>query len=305
MGRSISVLGDSISTLWGWQPHGYAVYYDQDRACAAGISSVEDTWWMRVARTLGAEPLANASYSGSMVAGDGFPAGRSPERSLALLGPLGEQPTDVAVFMGTNDYGWGSPRAQAAARSAATPACVDLETVPPAVASAASRADVQEFERAYGAMLDNVRAVCGSSNVWCVGLLPGRVAGSKESTFTWNLRGVLLDDYNDAIARAAQTHGAVYLDMASFGLDYEAVDGTHPTARGMAQIADLVVAAMGEGGDPRSLEAFSAPEGSDAFSWNSTRYCPDSSCLECPDAMDTGNTWRCVCTRGLGRPGSI
>ncbi len=305
MGRSISVLGDSVSTFWGWQPQGYAVYYDQDRACTAGLMSVEDTWWMRAARALDAEPLANASYSGSMVAGDGFPAGRSPERSRALLGPSGERPTDVVVFMGINDYGWGSPRAQAAARSAAMPACVDLEMVPPAVASAASPADVEEFEWAYGAMLGNVRSACGSSNIWCVGLLPGRVAGSKGPTFTWNLRGVPLDDYNDAINRAARAHGAVYLDVASYGLDYEAVDGTHPTARGMAQIAGLVAASMGEGGDPRSLEAFSTPEGSDGFSWDSARYCPGCSCLECPDAMDTGNTWRCVCTRGLCRPGPI
>lgn len=299
MERLISVMGDSISTFSGWEPPGYAVYFDEQRAGAAGLRSADDTWWAQVARRLGARVLANASYSGSMVAGAGFPAGLSRERSAALRGPLGEVPTDVLVFMGTNDYGWGSARAQAAGRSAATPDAVDLAAVPCGVASGALPSDLDDFEAAYAAMLANIASACPGAALWCVGLLPGRVAASDGPTFTWNLRGIPLGDYNEAIGRAACSKGAVFLDVASYGLDYEATDGTHPTARGMAQIADLVCAAMGVGEkDPRRCRSY-ATQGKDApASWASLDRCPGATCVGCVHALDTGNTWRCVCCKG-------
>ena len=188
------------------------MYFDEQRAGAAGLRSVDDTWWAQVVRRLGARALANASYSGSMVAGAGFPAGLSRERSAALRGPLGEAPTDVLVFMGTNDYGWGSARAQAAGRSAATPDAVDLAAVPCGVASGALPSDLDDFEAAYAAMLANIASACPGAALWCVGLLPGRVAASDGPTFTWNLRGIPLGDYNEAIGRAACSKGAVFLD---------------------------------------------------------------------------------------------
>ncbi len=292
-------MGDSISTFHGWEPPGYAVFFDAQRLAAAGFCSVEDTWWMRVARALGGRVIANASYSGSMVAGAGFPAGKSPRRSAALRGPRGEEPTDVFVFMGTNDYGWGSARAQAAGRSSATPDAVNLDTIPPAVAGWANAGDLQDFELAYGVMLQNIHESCPDANLWCLGLMPGRVEGSPGPTFAWNLRGVPLRDYNGAIGRAARDHGATYLDLASFGLDYEATDGTHPTARGMGQLADLVLASMGLGEDPRTCGSYGSDGKGVDSSWGSLDRCPDECCIGCPFARDTGNTWCCVCQKGL------
>lgn len=311
--RAFAVFGDSISTYHGWNPPGFAVFYDAERAAAAGLGDACDTWWALVADRLGGRVVANASYSGSMVAGEGFPAGWSPERVAALRGTDGAAPTDVLVFMGTNDYGWGSAHAQAAGRSAATPPCVDLAQVPEAVAGVATPADLAAFGEAYAAMLAAIRRELPDARVWCLSLLPGRVAGAVGPTFAWNLRGVPMDEYKRTIGRVAEDAGCRFVDASAFGLDYEAIDGTHPTALGMRQIAAMALAAMGEEpegrgavpADPRRalgddpFAAGESPSGRDG--WASRNLCPHRACLGCRHARGTGNAWSCVCERGRVR----
>ena len=304
-GRTFAVFGDSISTFHGCNPPGFAVFYTADRALSAGIASAGETWWGLVARRLGADVVANASYSGSMVAGAGFPAGWSPERIAALRGAGGAIPTDIVVFMGTNDYGWGSAAAQAAGRSAATPPCVDLARVPPAVAGAARREGLEEFASSYERMLYGMREALPGARIWCLSLLPGRVAGAGAPTFAWNLRGIPMDEYNGAIAAAAAKLGCSHLDASAFGLDYEAIDGTHPTGLGMRQIAAMALAAMGEGagrGDPHTAlddDPFACDPAAPSDAWRSMPLCPDRACVGCAHARGTGNAWYCVCERQL------
>lgn len=103
--------------------------------------------------------------------------------------------------------------------------------------------------------------------------------------------------YNEAIARAARATGCRWVDTARFGLDYEAIEGTHPTRHGMRQIAALVVAAV----EGRSVVDDAAGDdsafGSEPSRWASRDLCPDRCCVGCPWAKDTSNTWCCVCTR--------
>lgn len=40
----VSILGDSISTYNGYNPNGYAVYYDEEMQIRNGLKSVYDTW---------------------------------------------------------------------------------------------------------------------------------------------------------------------------------------------------------------------------------------------------------------------
>ena len=65
--KLFSVLGDSISTLWGYSVPDYAAYYDLSNALAADILSKADTWWGDVIEYLGAELLVNNSFGGSTV----------------------------------------------------------------------------------------------------------------------------------------------------------------------------------------------------------------------------------------------
>lgn len=287
MKRLVSILGDSISTFAGCNPPGYAVFYEGERAAATGVTDAGATWWARLAHHMGAEIVANASFSGSLVEGAGFPAGESPERARALATPH-QMPTDVLVFIGTNDYGWGGAQAQAAGRGSAVPACVDLSRVPEAQPGLAAPQALASFERAYGHMLANVRATCPQARLWCFSLMAGRLVGSAEPTFAWNLRGIPMRAYNEAIGRACATQDAcTFVDAARLGFDYEALDGTHPTARGMAQLAELFAAAMeGRAPAPELLAGFASRE-----------LCPDRACVGCPHARGTGMPWSCVCER--------
>lgn len=301
MARLFSVLGDSISTFEGCNPAGFAVYYTHERARTCGLASPRDTWWSQVVAHFGGELLANGSWSGSMVEGAGYPAAWSPER-VAALADGGRVPDDIVAFIGINDYGWGGAAAQAAGRSAATPPCTDLAQFPPAEAGRAPRGALEGFSAAYRTMLRALRAAYPAARIWCCTLLPGRLAGSVHPTHAWNLRGVPMEDYNGAIRAAARECGCTLADAARYGLDYEAVDGTHPTRLGMVQIAALVVAAM-EGRDAPEAAPFAA-DASQAcpgpVDWRSRVLCADRCCVGCPWAMGAGSSWYCVCTRAQG-----
>ena len=69
----ISILGDSISTYQGFQPPGYAVYYQDYYRHVNELNSVYDTWWAKVNQYLRAYICVDNAYSGSKVTGAEFP----------------------------------------------------------------------------------------------------------------------------------------------------------------------------------------------------------------------------------------
>ena len=65
-GKTVSILGDSISTYQGYIPAKYACFYpDKDN----DVQSVTQTWWMQMLYHTGMRLLTNGSYSASMVCG--------------------------------------------------------------------------------------------------------------------------------------------------------------------------------------------------------------------------------------------
>lgn len=295
MPRYVSVLGDSISTLKGWNPEGFAVFYEDGRDELAGLQGPQDTWWGKVISHLNGTLLVNGSWSGSMVQGQGYPAAWSPER-IAALSRDGIAPDEILVFLGTNDYGWATAAAQACGRSSATPACLNLEDYPESVAGAAPAGALDGFKEAYATMLYALHEAYPQARVWCLTLLPGRVMGSPHPTHAWNLRGINMRAYCDAILEVAEACGCTGLDVADFGFDYEALEGTHPTNLGMNQIADMVVAAMEK--QPLPMRHF-APDASNRcdtpVDWRSKDLCGTRMCVGCPWAKGTGNAWYTVC----------
>lgn len=299
--RAFSIIGDSVSTFEGLVALGNRVYYEGAALEATGVLVAEDTWWMRAMAKLGGRFLANASYSASLVEGAGFPAGSSPERAAQILGPNGEAPDVVWVFMGINDYGWGGARQQAEGHGVAAPTCLDLSAVPEREAALAPADALEGFARAYGQLLENVRRCAPAADVWCLTLLPSRSRELDHPSFCYRLRGVHLDEYNDAIRAAATQHGCKVVDTRAYGFEYESVDGTHPTKRGMEQIADLVIAAMAAAGDEAAQRAC-ASSGADAGALPSYPehlrahdWCDRASCIGCTWARSTGCQWACVC----------
>ena len=242
--KTFSIMGDSISTFEGCVPDGYTLFYNDERLERSGVLRPTDTWWSHAARALGGTVLADSAWSGSMVEGAGFPAASSPERAAALLGPDGQAPDAVLVFIGINDYGWGGAEAQAAGRSHAMPRCIDPATVPEQIAGAAPADAAERFAAAYRTMLRNIRAAAPEAAVYCITLLPGRTHGVDHPEFCYRLRGHHLDEYNAAIRDAAAAEGCRVADVRAFGRDYDSLEGTHPTNLGMRQFASMVVRAM-------------------------------------------------------------
>ena len=83
--KRISILGDSISTLEGYNPLGHNLFFKGEICAKSGVSDMTDTWWGQVINLLGAELLVNNSWSGSRVSKlpdsqSLFPSGCSDER---------------------------------------------------------------------------------------------------------------------------------------------------------------------------------------------------------------------------------
>ncbi len=301
MPRRISIIGDSISTFEGFVPTINRCFYFKSNSHLTGIESAKDTWWMKVIDALDGEFLANASYAGSMVEGMGFPAGSSPERARQVLGGesvRSSKPDDILVFYGINDYGWGGAKAQAEGRATNVPVWLDLSGYPQDVAGIAPDDAVDLFEAAYGKMLANLKEMAPGARIHCISLVPGRVAGNEVSDFCYSLRGRSLDEYNDAIARAARSQGCDLLDIRAYGYDYQSSDGSHPDKTGMQQLAAMVVAKMAGFDSPKQLD-------SPLFDvralfpdhMRSKRTCFKDNCIGCRYAEDTGNKWSLICRR--------
>lgn len=286
MTKLISITGDSISTFEGITPPENSCYYSKDIADVTGIHSAEDTWWMQVIEALGGQLLSNGAFSSSMVEGISFPAGSSMQRARQILGPNGEVPDIVIVFAGINDYGWGGALAQAKGRSSFKPVELDLSTVEPAEPELAPEDALTLFADAYIQMLTNLKSVAPNAQIVCMTLIPGRVKDTPHSTFCYSLRGIDIDAYNDAIKHAAHACGCDVADIRAIGSDYQSVDGTHPDEVGMAQIADMVLAAMGE-----------IPVSPRASELSSDRYCFKPNCIGCEYADSTDSKWSCVCLK--------
>ena len=294
---AFSILGDSISTLDGFIPQDWRCHYQRE-VHIPGIIEPADTWWGQVIEHFEGHLLSNASFSGSVVQGYGFPAATSPKRIEALLGPDGQQPDVVLFFMGVNDYGWGGGRNQVMGRSLS--ATARPEDIPGSkeVLTTVGAPDLELFEKAYAQVLAGIHSIAPQADIWCVTLCPGTVPGETWPNFCWSVRGLELDDYNQAIRRAALAAGAHVADIRAFERDYDAVDSTHPTALGMRQLAQMVISQM-EGQVLAAADTASDPQVDQllASARQSTRACFEQSCAGCTFANITPHNWSLHCSK--------
>ncbi len=312
MTKTFSIFGDSISTFDGWNPPNFDVFYSGERLQKTGVTSPEQTWWHLLIEHFGGTLLKNGSFSGSLVEGGFFPAGDSDTRAAAILGDDGAAPDVLVCFIGINDYGWGGAKMNADGHGSATPA--EWAAQAPAekvTAELAAPGALKRFADAYASMLSRLRARCPETEIWCATLVPGRIAGHAKPQFAYDFRGVPFADYNDAIRAAARAAGAHVADAYACGMDYEAIEGTHPTAQGMRQLASMfawsmeheaeIDAELGTGARGlATLPQSMLPEGllvewSDPATWRSAPLCPDKPCSFCEHAMGPNNAWLLTC----------
>lgn len=100
-GKTISILGDSISTYAGYIPPEFTHFYPYP---TADLADVNQTWWMQFINHFGLNLLVNNSWSGSAVAGSALSAAHKISRLEHLY--FGEvKPDVILIFIGANDAG--------------------------------------------------------------------------------------------------------------------------------------------------------------------------------------------------------
>lgn len=208
----VSILGDSISTYFGYTDFGYPVYYTEEKAKLYGLDSVDDTWWKQVIDSIGGELCVNNSYSGSLVTED-FESSACSELRCARLSN-DKSPDIILIYIGTNDRG----------------RFVDIGKY--------EIAGKGTFYSAYRIMLRQIRANYPQAKIVCGTLLLGYRKNSGETT----KRGKLpyyVTEVNDAIKHAAEAEGCLVADLASFNEQYETLDYGHATKEGHKTMAEL------------------------------------------------------------------
>ena len=222
--KTLSILGDSISTFAGYIPDGNAVYYTGSNC---GVESVDDTWWKKLIDALGMTLGVNNSWSGSRVTTTN---GTTSAGCMTRCQSLGSSPDVIIVYMGINDFNNE----------------VALGTYD---GSGAFPTATTTFREAYAIMLDKIMTAYPTSEIWCATLPPCEKNGAIGAPEA-NGNSVPLHDFNEAIRSLARLFGAKILEHAQCGLTYENMsvymgdwsssnsNGLHPNADGHTLIAN-------------------------------------------------------------------
>ncbi|MBR5298784.1 MAG: hypothetical protein IKU36_00885 [Bacteroidales bacterium] len=214
-GKTLSILGDSISTFSGYIPEGNVTYYP-----SGTVQYVSDTWWYKFMTALGMTLNTNNSWSGSKVSGSAASAGCG-DRATSL----GTTPDVIIIWMGINDFNNEVPLGTYDGKSA----------IPE---------DVTKFREAYGIMLNKVLTAYPTAEVWCC-TLPQCERNDPSSVFPEiNGNGVALATFNEAIIELSNAFGVKLLDHNKAGLTYQNMsvynpDELHPNKYGHSLIANF------------------------------------------------------------------
>lgn len=220
-GGNISILGDSICTLDGYNPSEYSCFYTDLNCKRACVFEKNDTWLGIVLRNLRGKLLVNNAWSGSRVTKLPdkerlFPSACACER-LGHLHRNSVLPDKIIIYMGINDWANGVPL------SGADPYGV--------------------FSNAYMYMLNQLHHNYPKAEICCCTLCRTRMSDNPSFVFPETYGGISLSDYNKCIRTVVMQARCTLVDIASYEQRYDTLDGTHPNASGMQTLARLFCAA--------------------------------------------------------------
>ena len=224
MKKYISILGDSVSTLYGWNPKGYCVFYEGENCERSGVKEYADTWWGQLTNYLGVNLLVNDSWSGSRVTklpnqNQSFPSGVSDER-INNLGKKIKKPDLIIVMLGDNDWGHGV--------SISEPDNLGDER------------NLYVFCDAYNLMLQKLKKRYPKAQVYCCTLFSTYMPQKPSFVFPKSLYGNSIESYNYAIKEIASQHQCEVIDLFANYINIPTIDGSHPNKDGMVVIAKLI-----------------------------------------------------------------
>lgn len=247
-GKTISVIGDSISTYTGINTDttanttigNNAVYYDGSKC---GITSADQTWWKQAVDSTGATLLVNNSWSGSKVY-DTSASAAYKDRCVQLHSDTGtnkgKNPDIIAVYIGINDFDnnveLGSFEELKDVYNEETKVYVEPKN----------------FAEAYAIMIHKMTTKYDKADIY-VFTLPENERRVDE---------VELGKYNQTIRYIADYFGCKIVDLAGIeGYSCQKYCGDdahlHPNQQGMDVITDLFVRALkGTYGKKKGLTLF-------------------------------------------------
>lgn len=235
--KTISIVGDSISTFKGAIPEGYYDFFPENGT----VGSIKETWWRQAFEELNLELCVNASSSGATCAGDSTSAenpqvGCDEFRTGGLADAEGNAPDIILVYMGTNDL---------------------LESIPMGSNDGTTQVSdgvIANFSDAYTLMLDKLRTKYPQAKIYCCTILPVGTWGTDGAMIPFcngTDGGLQASSYADKIRQIAENKGLQVIDLYSCGVTMENIlemtsDGVHPTPAGMRCIAKAVKDSMGK-----------------------------------------------------------
>ena len=226
--KTISILGDSISTFTGYSYEGNRTRYPQNNL----LTDVNDTYWMRIINELGLRLGISETWAGSMVSntqsedsGD-----KGPNRHMASqtrINHLGENgnPDIILVNGGTNDI---YATSDVGTFNTENPRDYTDEQI--------ANLPVATFADAYRTMLIRLQKTYPNSRIIC--LLPNYTTSYYTPTKA--------DQYCEVIKEACDFFGVKWKDMRTSGItmfnrDAYLPDGIHPNAIGMEMMAKNIL----------------------------------------------------------------
>ena len=246
-GKTLSILGDSISTYTGVSNNtaynatigSNAVYYTEGRWDVYQA----DTWWQQAVDALGMELLVNNSWSGSCILPTrSGTAGAYASRCVQLHNDTtGEEPDIIAVFLGTNDFSYYQD----------TLGTADIDysaLITDNGDGTYTYAAPTTSCEAYAVMLHKMTVRYPHAEIYCM-TLTARRDPDKEDSFADVGQPTA---FNAELADIIGHFGCTVVDLENCGIDKDAAifdkymgDGrVHPNAAGMDLITQSVVSAM-------------------------------------------------------------
>lgn len=229
-GKTLSILGDSISTYLDYIPS-----ENRSRYPEGDVDSVDKTYWKKIIDTLGMKLGINESWAGSMVSWDGTTESNDIGKnkyiaSTTRISHLGNNgtPDIILIFAGTNDIGHDVEIGEVSDINYEQ----DITNLP-----------VSTFSEAYMTMIMRVQYHYPDSKILV--LTPGFAKYTSYTSYTPDR----LNQYINKIIEVCEIMGVDIIDTRKIGfnmynIDDLTIDGLHPNAKGMELLSDSILKKM-------------------------------------------------------------
>jgi len=275
-GKTISVMGDSISTYTGWSDaypitgeeceyrYGEAYYGPEGGDFHNTELLVTDTWWHQAAEELGAEILMSNAGNSTGLLHASYPANAQWDQYLKdmlayktrpyYLGTETQDPDIIALYIGSSDV------AKCAISEFGSVDAVDFDTlIVHNDDGTYTYAEPTTVAEAYCILLHKISVTYPDAEVYCFTVVPN--SGGYVSTCQTRLKSVY--PFNEMVKGVAEYYGAHVVDLFDhFNLDPDG-DGKvtqeeltefqsyfngdpHPNAAGFDMITECFVSAVWE-----------------------------------------------------------